>query len=268
MISGIIFHINEFNITNINTIERSICIVNTIKGKTALITGGGSGIGKAIVEEIARLGAIVFIHYNTSRKPAEELVESINKKDGEAYSFGADLTSAEEVKDLLGKIQKKSSRLDILINNAGTLHKRTLLKDMTIDFYREVSRINLESMMMVIKESLPLMKNRGGASIVNISSTAGRKGGNAGSLAYSTVKGAILTMTKCLANEFAPFDIRVNAVTPGMILGTRIHANKTSDKLKKEVISKIPLGRAGTCDEVARAVAFLASDMMLIMLNK
>jgi len=234
--------------------------MNSLKGKVTLVTGGGSGIGKAIVEEMASQGANVFIHYNTSRKPAEELSDKIRENGGWAYPIGADLTSEKEVKSLMEKIKIEKGRLDILINNAGTLHERTLLEDMTLDFLREVIAINLESMFLIIREALPLMKNIGHASIVNMSSGAGRKGGNAGSLAYSTVKGAILTMTRSLALELAIYGIRVNAVAPGMVLGTRIHATHTNDNLKKEVIKKIPLGRAGTCDDVARATAFLASE--------
>jgi len=234
--------------------------LNSLEDKIALITGGGSGIGRAIVEEIAINGASVFIHYNTSRGPAKELADKIRENGGKAYTLGADLTREEEIKTLMGKIAKDPGKLDILVNNAGTFHERTPLEDMTIDFFREVSTLNLESMLLVIREAVPLMKNIGEASIVNLSSEAGRMGGNAGSLAYSTVKGAILTMTRGLARELAPYSIRVNAVAPGMILGTKIHATRTSDKLKKEVISKIPLERAGTCEDVARAVAFLASE--------
>ena len=234
--------------------------MNSLKGKIVLVTGGGSGIGRAIVEELVAQNAIVFIHYNTSREPAKELAKEIADNGGEAYAVGADLIKEEEIKSLVNKISQKKGKLDILVNNAGTFHERTPLKDMTIDFFRGVAALNLESMFLVIREALPLMKDIGQASIVNMSSEAGRKGGNAGSLAYSTVKGAILTMTRGLAAELAPYGIRVNAVAPGMVLGTRIHAARTSEKLKKEVISKIPLKRAGTCEDVARAVAYLASE--------
>jgi len=234
--------------------------LNSLKDKIALITGGGSGIGKAIVEEMASQGAIVFIHYNTSKRPAEEMADNIIANGGEAHALGADLTGEEEIKTLMKKIARESGKLDILVNNAGTFHERTPLEDMTLDFFREVSAINLESMFLVIREAAPLMRGIGEASIINLSSEAGRMGGNAGSLAYSTVKGAILTMTRGLAAELAPYGIRVNAVAPGMVLGTRIHAVRTSEKIKKEVISKIPLKRAGTCEDVARAVAFLASE--------
>ncbi len=234
--------------------------MNSLKDKIALVTGGGSGIGKAIVEELASLGVIVFIHYKSSKEPAEKLASTITSNGGEAYAVGADLTREEEIKSLIAYISKKKKKLDILINNAGTFHERTPLEDMSLEFFRGVSALNLESMFLVIREAVPLMKDLKGASIVNMSSEAGRQGGNAGSLAYSTIKGAILTMTRGLAKELAPYGIRVNALTPGMVLGTRIHATRTSEKLKKQVISKIPLGRAGTCEDIARAASFLASE--------
>ena len=112
-------------------------------------------------------------------------------------------------------------------------------------------------MFLVTREALSLMKN---ASIINISSRGGRTGGHSGSLFYSSVKGAMITMTKGLTKELATYGIRVNAVAPGMILGTRIQASHISDKLEREVILNTPLGRAGKCEDVARAVVFLSSE--------
>jgi 3-oxoacyl-[acyl-carrier protein] reductase len=234
--------------------------MNSLRNKTALVTGGGSGIGKAIVEELAEQGARVFIHYHTSRTPAEELSERIKNNGGTAWVLRADLTSEDEVKSLAESLSDKTEQLDILVNNAGTFHERTQLEEVTVEFWRGVTALNLDSMFMIIREVVPLMKNIGEASIVNVSSEAGRKGGNAGSLAYSTVKGAILTMTRGLATELAPHGIRVNAVAPGMVLGTRIHAARTSSTLREQIIARTPVGRAGTCEDVARAVAYLASE--------
>ena len=104
------------------------------------------------------------------------------------------------------------------------------------------------------------MKNRGGASIVNLASLAGRKGGHGGSLIYATAKGAVLTFTRALSTELAPYGIRVNALAPGLILGSRFHEVHTTEASKRESIAGIPLGRAGTCEDIARAAAFFASE--------
>jgi 3-oxoacyl-[acyl-carrier protein] reductase len=159
-------------------------------------------------------------------------------------------------------VSKSFGSLDILVNNAGDLVGRKLLEDMSIDFFRAVTAVNLDSMVMVIKEVLPLMKDRGGTSIVNLSSEAGRKGWGerAGALAYSTTKGAILTLTRGLSAELAPYGIRVNAVAPGLILGSNLHSIHTTQETKDNAINNIPLKKAGTCEDTARAVVFLASE--------
>jgi 3-oxoacyl-[acyl-carrier protein] reductase len=234
--------------------------MNSLRKKTALITGGGSGIGRAISIELAQLGARVCIHYFSSSDSANELVEQIRRKGGEAFAVGADLTGEEEVRRLIGELSEHFDGLDVLVNNTGDIVARHPLEEASYEFYRKVLAVNLDSMMLVTRAAIPLMKNRGGASIVNLASLAGRKGGHGGSLVYATAKGAVLTFTRALSTELAPYGIRVNALAPGLILGSRFHAVHTTEKSKRETIESIPLGRAGTCEDIARAVAFLASE--------
>jgi 3-oxoacyl-[acyl-carrier protein] reductase len=234
--------------------------MNNLHNKTALVTGGGSGIGRAIVEELAAQGARVFIHYHSSAQAAEELAADIKSRGGEAHTGGADLTEAEEVAALLTKVETAFGGLDVLVNNAGDLVARKSLEEMDLEFFRRVAAINLDSALQVTRYAVPLLRDRGGASVVNLSSLAGRKGGHAGSLAYATAKGGLLTMTRALALELAPLGIRVNAVAPGLILGSRFHSVHTSEESKQATIREIPLGRAGLCEDVARAVAFLAGE--------
>jgi len=234
--------------------------MNSLRDKTALITGGGSGIGRAISTELAELGAQVCIHYFSSAESANTLAEQIRSKDGSAFTVGADLTSEEEIDRLFIELGKRFDGLDILINNAGDLVARYSLEEMSYEFYRKVLAVNLDSMMLVTRKAIPLMKNRGGASIVNLASLAGRKGGHGGSLIYATAKGAVLTFTRALSTELAPFGIRVNALAPGLILGSRFHEVHTTEASKRESIAGIPLGRAGTCEDIARAAAFFASE--------
>ncbi len=234
--------------------------MNDLKGKTAVVTGGASGIGAAITRELAGLGAQVYVHYRSSEQQARELAHEISSAGGTAYTHQADLTDEEEVEGLLKGAADAFSSLNILVNNAGDLLARHALDTMTLEFLNQVMAINVNSMMLVTRAALPLLRRSGGASIINVSSLAGRKGGHGGSLAYSTAKGAVLTFTRSLSSELAPDGIRVNAVAPGLILGSRFHEVHTSPESKQQTIATIPLGRAGTCEDVARAVGFLASE--------
>lgn len=236
-------------------------MMDSLKGKKALVTGGGSGIGRAVAKELARWGAEVAIHYHASRQPAEELALKLRTNSGHAFAVGGDLTQESEVEGVIDALRERFGGLDVLVNNTGDLVARQTLEGMSLDFLQRVMAVNLELMLLVTREAVSLMKDREhGASIVNLASLAGRKGGHPGSLAYSTAKGAVLTWTRSLAAELAPFGIRVNAVAPGLILGTRFHAVHTTEESKRRTIASIPLGRAGTCQDVARAVAFLASE--------
>ena len=234
--------------------------MNSLQNKAALVTGGGSGIGRSISAELAELGARVCIHYFSSSDSANQLAEQIRSAGGDAFTVGADLTEEEEVRRLFDEISEHLGGLDILVNNTGDLIARHPLEEMSYQFYREVLAVNLDSMMLVTRAAIPLMKQRGGASIVNLASLAGRKGGHGESLVYATAKEAVLTFTRALSTELAPHGIRVNAIAPGLILGSRFHEVHTTEQSKRQTIAGIPLGRAGTCEDVARTAAFLASE--------
>lgn len=236
--------------------------MNSLKNKKALVTGGVSGIGQTIVEELANLGASVAIHYYFEKpEEAEEVAAKVRAKGGDALIVGGDLTDENVVRGIMKTVKEKFGGLDVLVNNAGDLVARQPLEGMPLAFFRKVMAINMDTMMLVTREALPLMKNRpDGASIVNLASLAGRKGGAGGSLAYSTAKGAVLTWTRSLCQEVAGVGIRVNAVAPGFILGSRFHATHTTPEATRNIIAGIPLGRSGECDDIGRAVAFLASE--------
>jgi len=234
--------------------------MNSLKGKKALVTGGASGIGRAISLELANMGAALIIHYHRSKESAESLAAQINSSGGKAEVVQADLTEEAGVQALTDFVIERWDNLDVLVNNAGDLVGRHKLEEVQMDFYRKVVAVNLDSNVLVTRAMIPLLKKSGCASIVNLASLAGRKGGHGGSAIYSMTKGAILTLTRALSTELAPYGIRVNAVAPGFILGSAFHAIHTSEESKQATIRDIPLKRAGTCEDVARAVAFLASE--------
>jgi len=234
--------------------------MNSLKGKKALVTGGGSGIGKAISLELASLGAEVLVHYFRSADSAREVVEAIKASGGVADMVQADLSSKDGVAALSAFVGAKWGSLDVLVNNSGDLIGRRKLEEMDLDFYHKVISVNLDSNIMVTKAMIPFLRKAGASSIVNLSSLAGRKGGHAGSIIYATAKGAILTLTRSLSTELACDGIRVNAVAPGLILGSSFHATHTTEESKQATIASIPLRKAGSCEDVARAVGFFACE--------
>ncbi len=234
--------------------------MGTLKGKRALITGAGQGLGFSIAEEIIAAGADVAIHYYSSEAGARELKERAEKNGRRAEIFRSDLTVEKECVELVQRATAFLGGLDVLINNAGDLVGRRSLSDLDTGFWEKVIAINLDSLLWVTRAALPALEKSGAASIVNLSSVAGRKGGAPGSLAYSAAKGAMLSWTRGLSSELGPKGIRVNAVAPGLILGTRFHATHTTPAAAEETVRQIPLRRAGTPADVARTVVFLASE--------
>ena len=148
----------------------------------------------------------------------------------------------------------------MLINNAGSLIGRRKLDEIEPDFWQTVIDVNMTSMINVTKFAAPALREAKGASIVNLASLAGRKGGHAGSLAYSTAKGAVLTMTRAMSNELGPDLIRVNALAPGLILETSFHNTHATKESAEKTISGIPIKRAGNPQDVAHATVFLAEQ--------
>jgi len=233
---------------------------NKLAGKNVLITAGAQGIGEAITKQFIDSGANVAIHYFYSADTANQLIEYASNKGLKAVAISGDLTNEAEASALVEQTVKALGGLDILINNAGSLVARRLLNEMDAEFWHKVMDINLTSMMFVTRAASPYLAKQENSSIVNLASLAGRKGGHPGSLAYSTSKGAILTLTRALSAELGPQGTRVNAVAPGLILGTSFHNTHTTKESADETITGIPIQRAGNADDVARAVAYLASE--------
>jgi len=233
---------------------------NKLNGKNVLITAGAQGIGESITRHFIECGAHVAIHYFSSADTANELVKLANEKGLKAVAVGGDLTKEADANSLVEKTVEALGGLDILINNAGALVARNLLSEIETEFWNKVMDINLTSMMFVTRAAGPHLAKNENSSIINLASLAGRKGGHPGSLAYATSKGAILTFTRALSVEYGAQGTRVNAVAPGLILGTAFHNTHTTKESAAKTISGIPIQRAGNAADVARAVLYLASE--------
>ena len=235
-------------------------MINKLTKKNVLITAGAQGIGESITKHFIDSGANVAIHYFSSADTANQLIEYATKKGVQAIAISGDLTKEEDANTLVEKTVNALGSLDILINNAGSLVARKLLNEMETQFWHKVMDINLTSMMFVSRAAAPYLGKNSTSSIVNLASLAGRKGGHPGSLVYSTSKGAILTFTRALSTELGEQGTRVNAVAPGLILGTSFHNTHTTKESADKTTASIPIKRAGNSADVARAVLYLASE--------
>ncbi len=226
-----------------------------LKGKTAIVTGGGRDIGRACALRLAQEGANVAISYYASSDGADSAVKEITDAGGKAFAMKGDLSGQEGVDALVKRTVEEFGSIEVLVNNTGGLISRKKIAEMELEHWQAVMDLNLTSTFLMVKACLPHMKS---GAIVNLASQAGRDGGGPGSVAYAASKGAVMTFTRGLAKELGP-DIRVNALCPGMI-DTDFHNIHTKDEVRRNVEAASPVKRQGTSQDVANLVAFLATD--------
>ena len=225
-------------------------------GKTALVTGAGSGIGKAIALLLAEKGADVIVN-DISSGDAEKTVAEILSLGRQSLAISANIANREQVKDMFDLAKTQFGKVDILVNNAGITRDNFLVK-MTEEEWDLVIDVNLKGVFNCSQYGARMMSENQYGKIINIASASAQIG-NIGQVNYAASKGGVISITKTLAKELARFNINVNAVAPGFIETPMTKA--VPDKVRDYLIKQIPLNRAGTPDDVANAVAFLSSDI-------
>jgi 3-oxoacyl-[acyl-carrier protein] reductase len=227
-----------------------------LTGKTALVTGGSRGIGRAIVLRLARQGADVAFSYKGNREAADATAAEVEGLGRRALAVQADAREIEGADALVKAVLEAFGRIDILVNNAG-ITRDDLIMRMSADDWRDVLETNLFGAFFALKAvTRPMLKARSGR-IVNITSVSGQAG-QTGQANYSSAKAGLIGLTKAAARELASRNITVNAVAPGFVL-TEL-TQDLPDPLKAQLTERTPLGRFGTPEEIADAVAFLVSD--------
>ena len=231
--------------------------MGTIVGAVVIITGASRGIGHAIAEELGHEGARVVVDYAKSKEAADELVARLHQNGSpEAMAVQADVSDAAEAAKLIEETVARFGRIDVLVNNAGINIDR-LIKNLTPEDWDKVIQVDLNSYFYTVKAAMPYFMQQKSGKIINISSMNGQTG-SFGQANYSSAKAGIIGFTKTAALELARYNVTVNAICPGYIATEMYEA--IPDKSKEAILARIPLGRAGTPLEVARAVRYLIVD--------
>lgn len=227
--------------------------------KVVWITGSSTGIGKAVALSFAQNGADVVVHCNRNKEAGAKLVQEIESMGRKSLLVEGDVADSAQVNAMAQQIENTFGRIDILINNAGAMIKRVRLEDLDEETLDRIINVNLKSVFLVTKATLPLLKKQQGSKIINFTSIAARNGGGIGSSAYASAKGGVSTFTKSLAKELAEYGINVNAIAPGLIK-TPFHEGITNEEMFVTMASQIPLKREGNPRDLVGATLLLASD--------
>jgi len=227
-----------------------------LEGRVALVTGASRGLGRAIALKLAEEGARVALNYRSGELEARQVADEIIARGGTTFLLRGDVSVKEEARALVAKTIEHWGRLDILVNNAGITRDKSL-KKLTDDDWTEVIAVNLNSVYYCTSAAMKAMSDQKFGRIVNISSFVGQAG-NFGQTNYSASKGGIIAFTKSAAIELAKFNITVNAIAPGFTETDMLA--KVAEPVRQQILAKIPMGRFGQPEEIAKAVSFLCTD--------
>jgi len=227
-----------------------------LTGQVAIVTGASRGLGRAIALELAEKGADIVVNYAGSKQRAEEVVEEIKSLGRRSFAVQADVSSEEDVKNMVKKTIDEFGQLDILVNNAG-ITKDNLLMRMKEDEFDQVININLKGVFLCTKAVTRQMMRQRRGKIINVASIVGVRG-NPGQANYVAAKAGVIGLTKTTAQELASRNILVNAVAPGFI--TTDMTDVLTEEQRETILSLVPLARLGKPEDVARVVRFLASE--------
>jgi NAD(P)-dependent dehydrogenase (short-subunit alcohol dehydrogenase family) len=229
-----------------------------LRGKVSIVTGGGTGIGRACAIRFAKEGAKVVVA-GLESAPLEEVVKEIQAGGGEAYGIRSDVGVVEDTKRIVGETLERFNALHILLNNAATVDLSRRVEELTVEEWDRCLNASLRSIFLLSKWSTPHIRKSGGGAIINLGSVGAIMPWAEGA-AYCAAKGGVLALTKVLAIEYGSWNIRVNAVSPGAIMTPNLRRSVEHFGDYDELCSKSVFNRVGQPEEIASAVAFLASD--------
>lgn len=249
----------EFYIT---FILRRICMdyqqLFSLKGKTALVTGGGRGLGKAMADALAQAGANVVIA-DMDRDTAKQSAEELTAHGVKTLGLQLDVTQEEEVKSCIDEIESGFDKIDILVNNAGICQKVTV-EEQSLEDWKKTMDVNVNGVFLLSKYVGKVMKDQGGGSVINVASMSSFIANTEAQCAYNASKAAVAMMTKCLASEWAPYNIRVNAIAPGYMKTEMTKPIFAPGGELAHVLDLVPMKRLGEPHELGGLAIYLASD--------
>jgi 3-oxoacyl-[acyl-carrier protein] reductase len=230
-----------------------------LKGKVVLVTGASTGIGAAAALAFAREGSKLVIHYNASADAARAVAGEAKRLGAEAILSGGDVTQEADVRRIVADALSAFGRVDVLINNAGGMLGRIKIEDYTVEHINRVLALNCTQVALFMREVIPGMRRQKSGNVINVTSIAARHGGGGGAILYAGSKGFVSAVTHGWAKEVVGDGIRVNAVSPGVIV-TPFHDRYSTAEQLKAMQAMIPMNRLGSADECAGTFLYLASD--------